>query len=416
MITIKIKSRRKNIQNQKTIQSKNVMKLPDNEVKKRTKALRLANEKLAQKAAFVKNNPAPVLRMGYNGKIIDSNPAAKKLLKKDLTGRYIYKLFSDLSRSTMNELFVRQGPQFEQRIGKEIFLFTLKKDESTHSFYVYGGKITQRRESEDMLKKQNKELIKKSISLTEARSQLEDKNYELEQANTKIQGLMEARTEFINRSAHDLITPITPILALIPTIKKQVKDKKILYDISILERNANYLKDIVNNLMSYLKSRTGKYNYTFKKTDIRKIIEEMLMSYEKVLNQHRIAVIKKIPKNLPLVELDALKITEVVQNLVSNALKFTPKGGKITINAEKLDNFINIKFKDTGIGMTKKTLSKLFIDFFKADEARHTTGQGLGLSICKEIIEDHKGNIWAESMGRGKGSTIMFNIPISQKR
>ena len=202
---------------------------------------------------------------------------------------------------------------------------------------------------------------------------------------------------------------------LIPPIKKRIKDIGILYDLKVIEKNANYLKQIADDLISYLKSSTGRYQYIFKKTDIKGLIEDVLVTYREAFNQNKTEIIKRIPENLPLVEADELKIAEVLQNLVSNALKFMPRVGKLTIDIKKRDNFINVEFKDTGIGMSKKTLSKIFVEFFKADKSRHIPGEGLGLSICKKIIEDHHGRIWAESKGIGKGSTILFDIPISQK-
>ena len=265
------------------------------------------------------------------------------------------------------------------------------------------------------INKQNADLVKTSIELTELRDQLEDKNYELEKANMEILRLMEAKTDFMNKAAHDLRTPITPILLLIPPIKKRIKDIGILYDLKVIEKNANYLKQIADDLISYLKSSTGRYQYIFKKTDIKGLIEDVLVTYREAFNQNKTEIIKRIPENLPLVEADELKIAEVLQNLVSNALKFMPRVGKLTIDIKKRDNFINVEFKDTGIGMSKKTLSKIFVEFFKADKSRHIPGEGLGLSICKKIIEDHHGRIWAESKGIGKGSTILFDIPISQK-
>ena len=265
------------------------------------------------------------------------------------------------------------------------------------------------------LNRQNKDLIRNTMALTELQAQLDDKNFELQQANNKILNLMKVRTEFISRAAHDLRTPITPIMLLLPTIKKRIKDKDVLYDLSIIERNANYLRDIADNLISYLKSQTGKYIYVFKKRDIKKIIDDVLKIYEESFKQYKISVRMEIPSKLPLVELDELKITEVVQNIVSNALKFMPKGGRFIISAKKIDNIINMRFKDTGIGMKKSALSKIFDEFYKADSSRHFEGEGLGLSICKQIIEDHRGKIWAESEVLRKGTTLLFNIPIKQK-
>src|SRR3989338_7128608 len=240
------------------------------------------------------------------------------------------------------------------------------------------------------INKQNADLVKTSIELTELRDQLEDKNYELEKANMEILRLMEAKTDFMNKAAHDLRTHITPILLLIPPIKKRIKDIGILYDLKVIEKNANYLKQIADDLISYLKSSTGRYQYIFKKTDIKGLIEDVLVTYREAFNQNKTEIIKRIPENLPLVEADELKIAEVLQNLVSNALKFMPRVGKLTIDIKKRDNFINVEFKDTGIGMSKKTLSKLFVEFYKADKSRHIPGEGLGLSICKRIIGGHQ--------------------------
>lgn len=265
------------------------------------------------------------------------------------------------------------------------------------------------------LNEHNKDLIKKTMTLTELQTQLDDKNFELEKANKEILSLMKVRTEFISRAAHDLRTPITPIMLLLPTIKKRIKDKDVLYDISIIERNTNYLRNIANNLISYLKSQTGKYTYVFKKENIKRILDDVLSIYEESFKQNKISVRMEIPSKLPLVELDELKITEVVQNIVSNALKFMPKGGSFTVSAKKIDNIINIRFEDTGIGMKKDALSKIFDEFYKADLSRHFEGEGLGLSICKQIIEDHHGKVWAESEGYRKGTTMSFNLPIKQK-
>ena len=103
----------------------------------------------------------------------------------------------------------------------------------------------------------------------------------------------------------------------------------------------------------------------------------------------------------------------MLHNLISNAIKFMPKGGTLNFETLKKDNFLYVRIKDSGIGMTQKTLSRLFEPFFKADQSRHSQGSGLGLSICKTIVENHKGKIWAESKGLGKGTIITFTLPLS---
>jgi signal transduction histidine kinase len=110
---------------------------------------------------------------------------------------------------------------------------------------------------------------------------------------------------------------------------------------------------------------------------------------------------------------DIQYFNDLFTNLIDNALKYSPNGGKITIEGTRLDNFIQISINDEGIGLSIKELEHVFDDFYKADWSRHDlTSSGLGLTICKKIIEKHNGKIWAESKGKDKGSSFIFTLPI----
>lgn len=263
----------------------------------------------------------------------------------------------------------------------------------------------------NQLNKQNKDFIRKTIDLTEIKNQLEDKNFELESANREITNILKTKTEFVNRVAHDLRTPLAPILILVPLIKSKVKDKKIKHDILIVENNAKYLNQLLSELITLIKREPSKPESNYERLSMSDLIDEVLKNEENVINAHKIRVIREVTHKLPSIIGNRLAIIEVLHNIISNAIKFMTKGGKLKIIAFEKDNFIYVSIKDTGIGMTKKTLSKLFDPFFKADESRHSEGSGLGLSICKKIIEDHNGSIVAQSEGLGKGSTITFYLP-----
>lgn len=264
------------------------------------------------------------------------------------------------------------------------------------------------------LQKQNRELIRKTIDLTELKSQLEDKNIELENANREILDLLKVRTEFMNQAAHDLRTPLTPIITLLPIIKSEAKGEKMRHNIAVVENNANYLNQILKELLSLIRSDSADLENKNDRISIKKIIDEVLSNEENIFKIHKIKVAKAIEPKLPDVRGSRMGIIEVIQNIISNAVKFMPKKGKIAIAATKKDNFIYVSVKDSGIGMSRKTIEKLFVPFFKADESRHIEGSGLGLSICKKIIGNHNGSIAAESGGLGKGSTITFTLPISK--
>jgi len=269
--------------------------------------------------------------------------------------------------------------------------------------------------------KQNRDIIRKTLDLTELKGQLEDKNIELQDANRQISNALQVKTQFINQAAHDLGTPLTPILTLLPLIKRRIKDKKAIYDnkkdiydLTIVENNAKNLSEIVKELIALIKTEAKGVEYKFQKLSFTRLIGESIKNYKVIFENNKIKVLNKSPDNLPMIEGDKHKLTELLENLISNAVKFMPKGGALEIAAKKIDNFINVRISDSGIGMTKNTLSSLFEEFFKADKSRHYKGSGLGLSICKRIVEGHNGKIWAESAGLGKGSTIAFSIPIRQ--
>jgi signal transduction histidine kinase len=113
-----------------------------------------------------------------------------------------------------------------------------------------------------------------------------------------------------------------------------------------------------------------------------------------------------------MVEADVLRLNEVFNNLITNAVKYSKKnGGKITIDADEGKENVTVSIQDAGIGMTKQQISHIFDEFYKADESRHELdSSGLGLSIAKKIINKHGGRIWAESPGPGKGTTFFFTL------
>ena len=118
-----------------------------------------------------------------------------------------------------------------------------------------------------------------------------------------------------------------------------------------------------------------------------------------------------------MVKTDKLRLEELFDNLIGNSVKYSPNGSDITIDARDDGKFVLVSVKDEGVGMNSEQLDHIFEEFYKADESRHDFGSsGLGLSICKRIVEKHGGKIWAESKGKGKGTTMFFTIPTLNKK
>jgi signal transduction histidine kinase len=134
-----------------------------------------------------------------------------------------------------------------------------------------------------------------------------------------------------------------------------------------------------------------------------------------LLKQNNIKINNNIDENI-MIESDKLRLEELFDNLINNAIKYGKGTGTITIDAKEDKDFVTVFVKDTGMGMNEKQLSRIFDEFYKADDSRHDfDSSGLGLPICKRIVEKHGGKIWAESLGEGKGTTMFFTIPTSSK-
>jgi len=141
------------------------------------------------------------------------------------------------------------------------------------------------------------------------------------------------------------------------------------------------------------------------------IIEDVIARLNPYAKSQRVALLSELPANLPPVRADNERIRQVVTNLVHNAIKFTPSGGKAIISAKPEQDSVVVSVCDTGIGISKEDLPHVFERFYKADKARAGGGTGLGLAIAKHIVQAHGGNIWAQSE-EGKGSTFSFSLPL----
>jgi len=148
---------------------------------------------------------------------------------------------------------------------------------------------------------------------------------------------------------------------------------------------------------------------------IEEIIDEVIKTFKSWADTKSINIVKVCQDDLPKVNLDPLRITQVFNNLINNALKFTPQGGIITIEAKSNPEkkLLEVSVKDTGCGIPKEELSKIFDKFYQVSStSSEISGSGLGLSIVKEIINLSGGNIWAESEGLGKGTKFIFTLPL----
>ena len=253
------------------------------------------------------------------------------------------------------------------------------------------------------------ELKKVNVSLIES-------NKLLAAANEQLKVHDKMQREFINIAAHELRTPIMPILGEAEFIKHQFDNKKKTVEIekeqvSLIIRNAKRLDRLASDILDVAKIESQSLKLNKERFNLKAVLSAAVQD----LGDHIAKNIGNDPSlevlynaNDIIVSADKERITQVISNLLSNALKFTEEG-YISISAEKKDKDVIVTVEDTGVGIHPEILPRLFSKFVTKSEK----GTGLGLYISKNIVEKHGGKIWAENNADGKGATFVFSIPIN---
>ena len=233
----------------------------------------------------------------------------------------------------------------------------------------------------------------------------------IEKYNKTLEKLLSQKDEFIGQLGHDLKNPLTPLVGLLPMITEQEKDPKLKKHLRLLTNNAEYMNDLILKTLQLARLRSSNVKFDIQHITLNEEIDNVLDRQQSFLKENKINVENEVNDKIS-VKADKLRLGELFNNLITNAVKYTPKdGGVITINAKKDRDFVTVSVKDSGIGMTKEQLGHIFDEFYRADKSMNEMDStGLGLSICKRIVEKHGGHIWAESSGEGKGTTFHFTL------
>ena len=222
--------------------------------------------------------------------------------------------------------------------------------------------------------------------------------------------------DFINVAAHELKTPIQPILGMSDILYSRIEDNEQKMLLESIIRNAKRLKRLTNDILDVAKIETGSFKIKKERFNLDELITNLIAQYKtstKEICTNNSNLVYLAENSNFIIDGDKEKIYQVLDNLLCNAFKFT-KGlqcADITIKTKKHDynNVIIVSVKDTGTGIDKEILPKLFTKFATKSEA----GTGLGLYISKNIIKAHDGTIWAENNLDGKGAIFRFTLPIA---
>jgi PAS domain S-box-containing protein len=347
--------------------------------------------------------------LGENGKWLRFAATAIRNLNGDLVG----------ALETLED--VSENKKMEDEIIEK--LDTLQKSElsTLNIMEDLQNTITALTTAEIEIREKNKELQEMNRELLSAREELTDLNRDLErkvkERTADVEKLLRQKDEFIGQLGHDLKTPLTPLNILLPIVREQEKDPKLKELLDVVFNNILFMKNLVMKTLALAQLNSPNSKFDLLVNDLSVQVQDMLQMDTALFHEKHVIVENNIPAET-MVRSDSLQIKEVFDNLISNAIKYSPEDNiKITLEAKKKDDFVLVSVKDTGIGLEVDQIPHVFDEFYKVDYSRHDLqSTGLGLSICKRIVEKHGGRIWVESPGRGKGSTFFFTLPAAPRK
>lgn len=227
------------------------------------------------------------------------------------------------------------------------------------------------------------------------------------------------KNEFVSTVSHELRTPLTSIKGYIDLILDgeagEINEIQREF-LSIVKQNSDRLVELINDMLDISRIESGRIHLKIQPLDMCDLIAGAVDTFQAVSEQSGHKLIPKAPSNLPKAAGDRDRVGQVLMNFISNAIKYSPEGGSVTVKATFDDKNVTVSITDQGIGIAKEDQAKLFTKFYRVDSSltREIGGTGLGLSICKSIIELLGGKVGVKSAA-GKGSTFWFSLPVASQ-
>ena len=230
---------------------------------------------------------------------------------------------------------------------------------------------------------------------------------------TELRTLQTMRRELLGNISHDLRTPLAGIKAMVETLKgNAIDDKEAAQDfLNRIDSETDRLTQMVAEITELSRIETGKAELELAPTNLNLLIEGAIGQLNPLAERQQVTIATELDANLPMITIDGDRIRQTVINLVHNAIKFNHPGGKVTISTRSNKDSVIVNVADTGTGIAKDDLPRVFERFYKSDKSRSRGGSGLGLAIAKHTIQAHGGTIQAQSE-EGKGSTFSFTLPL----
>ena len=237
----------------------------------------------------------------------------------------------------------------------------------------------------------------------------------VEEAHIKDTEMSRVKSDFISTAAHQLRTPLTGIRWALEALEKEnITDSQRVLVKSAVDKSHD-LVAIVGTLLDITSIESGKYKYDYSMQDIESLITEVATDFLPLAEQGKVALLYTPVGNLPKVRIDRERMKWVLNNLIENAIRYTPAGGSVQISNVAVSDRVIVQVRDTGIGIKDEDRNNIFERFYRAGNAvaKDNQGNGLGLYIARTIVQDHKGELSFESNKEGPGTTFTLALPLS---
>ena len=369
---------------------------------------------------------------GPTGKLLEVNPALeeltgysrKELLQMNVSDLYLYpeergavleEAVSAIGKAT-------QEIYFRKKDGAKIIVSDTKvavRGSSGEILYFDGilEDITERIRMERELQERNEQLDVQNEELQSQTEELMTQQQELIERTGEVERATQLKSEFLAGMSHELRTPLNVIIGFSELMRDEVPGKINNEQRQCLEDvlgSSQHLLNLIDDILDLSKIELGKAELNLTNLALTEVIEPLARTMLPVLAPGKHSLDVEIEEGLPLVHADKAKLSEVLLNLLSNAAKFTPDGGKLKIEAIRKGDWCRVSVIDNGIGIKEENQEQIFEPFCQLDNplTKERSGTGLGLALVKQIVEKHGGQIWVESEYE-KGSRFTFTLPLA---